>query len=125
MANRRIPDAKIIEALAESMGVISVAAHAIHCNRCTISERIKTSKKVAAAYEELCETRLDLAESKLLEALDNGEPWAIKFFLTMKGAPRGYSETHTLEVGKPRDVIREEIGDAKVKRLLAMRIGNK
>lgn len=123
MANHRIPDTQIIEALKNSWGLFTVAAAALHCNRCTISERVRSSAKVRTAYESIVESRLDVAESKLLEAIENGEAWAIKFFLTMKGAQRGYSETHTLEVAKPQEVIREGLGDAKVKQLLAMRIG--
>jgi len=35
----------------------------------------------------------DMAEGKLFEAIEAGEPWAIRFFLTKRGADRGYGST--------------------------------
>jgi hypothetical protein len=41
----------------------------------------------------------DMAEGKLFEAIQAGEPWAIRYFLTRRAADRGYGNTAHIEHG--------------------------
>lgn len=87
---KHIGDERIIEALKKSKGFISAAAALLGCNRTTISKRIDRRPAVRDAYEEIVESRLDVAESKLMFAVDNGQPWAIQYILDNQGGRRGY-----------------------------------
>lgn len=88
----RVTDQKVIEALAASAGIIAHAAKKLGYERPWLHTRIKKSPKLMEAYDQIKETNLDLAESKLLQAINNGELIAIFFYLKCKGKSRGYIE---------------------------------
>ena len=53
---------------------------------------------------------LDLAESKLLENIENNENTAIIFYLKTKGKKRGYIEKQEVEVVRPiSEVLFDEL----------------
>lgn len=87
----RVTDAQIIKALELTGGFLSAAAQRLGCHHRTISRRVKSSKKVREALENIVEKKLDLAEAALMRSINNGEPWAVKFYLRHKGASRGYA----------------------------------
>jgi predicted transcriptional regulator len=84
--------AEVSEALRASGGLVTDAADALGCSRPTIYAYLKKYPEVAQAKEDSEEKNLDIAESKLMEAVKNREAWAICFFLKCKGKKRGYSE---------------------------------
>jgi hypothetical protein len=51
---------------------------------------IERYEAVRAVYEEARGRRVDVAELKLDQAVNNGEPWAITLTLTTLGKDRGY-----------------------------------
>ena len=68
-----------------------------------VADALGTIPQVIAAYKDkypelvkeqelIFERRLDKVESKLMKAIDNGEAWAIAFFLKCHGKKRGYEE---------------------------------
>ena len=101
MGAPKISDQNMIEALRKAKGFKSIAADALQCSRMTIEKRLKASKRVADAYAEITERNLDLAESKLLVAVNAGQPWAIKFLLGLKGGARGYRKEIKIESEQP------------------------
>lgn len=118
-----VPDKRIIEALDKARGHITMAARIIGCAPNTIRNRLKASKAVAEAYEEICESTLDFVESKLLIAIDSGDFQAIKFYLEHKGAKRGYANRQELEISAPGAAILAQIAVADIDRILALRQG--
>ena len=95
---RKVSDKQMVEALRATHGEIGEAAARLGCHRHTISNRVKTSRAVREALEETREILLDKAETRLGEAIDRGEPWAIRYFLDNRGAARGYGRTPTVTV---------------------------
>ena len=89
---RKYSREQIIEALAESMGMISPAARKLGCSRNTITTYMKEYPEIAEAIEDANEEVNDVAELKLYDAIKRGEAWAVCFRLKTKGKSRGYIE---------------------------------
>jgi len=90
---------QMIDAIRASKGIKSVAARRLGCVRQTVDRYIREYATVAAAYEEERESIIDLAEGKMLQAVNDGEWPAIKFVLVTLGKERGYVERQQHEVG--------------------------
>jgi len=97
---------RIIEALKESRGLLTDAAKRAGVSYSTVWQYAHNYPSVKQAVEEAKEGMLDLAESKLFHAINNGNMTAIIFFLKTKGKERGYVERseHTGENGLPIQV---------------------
>jgi transposase-like protein len=100
---RKYTKQQVVDALAESMGMISPAARKLGCSRNTVSSYMKEYPEIAEAIEDANEEVNDIAELKLLDAIKRGEAWAICFRLKTKAKHRGYSERAELAGagGKP------------------------
>ena len=99
MAKRhRYTTGQVIEALRTSRGLISMAAQKLQCDVNTFKNYYKRFHMVEAAKQESRVSLLDLAESRLWEAIDRGEGWAIAFCLKTIGRSRGYGERLDLNV---------------------------
>ena len=88
----RVTNAQVIEALRATGGFISLTAQRCGCSPRTIHRRINASAKIQEELHHIRDKKLDLAEVKLIEALNNGAPWAICFYLKCQGKQRGYVE---------------------------------
>ena len=73
-------ESQIIEALEKCAGVVSHAAKALGTSRTTVDQRVKRNPHLQAKLEEIRESNLDIAESKLFELIRKGQPSAIIFF---------------------------------------------
>jgi hypothetical protein len=93
---------EVANALHETKGMQFVAAKRLGCSQDTIARYIERYALVrqAARYER--GEMIDVAELKLWQAIQNGEPWAIKLCLMTLGKDRGYVERqeHTGADGK-------------------------
>lgn len=96
VVKKRITTAQIEEALRKSGGFQSQAAKMVGISQQAVSKRIKKSKHLQIAVREIDDTYLDLAESKLINAINKDQSWAICFYLKCKGKHRGYVERQEL-----------------------------
>ena len=71
----------IISALKASRGIQTIAAESLGISRVTLSKGIANNPVLSNKIQEYL---LDFAESKLLEAIERKEPWAIKMYLHAK-----------------------------------------
>ena len=71
---------------------ITATCTALNISRKTFYEWKSKKKKLAEALEEVEESVLDWAESKLQEHINNNDLQALIFFLRTKGKKRGYVE---------------------------------
>lgn len=81
---------QIIKALENSGGFQTVAAKQLGISQPALNKRIKRSKKIQEKLNEIEEAKLDLAESKLMKQLNDGNWQAIKFMMQYKGHKRDY-----------------------------------
>lgn len=114
-------DEEIIGALQQAQGFISMASKVLGCSPNTIRARIRASKAVADALEDIEDAALDYSESKLLLAIKAGKFEAIKFHLQTKGAKRGYAPHQQVELRTPGAAILAQVCVADIDRILAMR----
>ena len=99
-----------IEALRNNLGHISNACESANISRKTYYNWIDKDKDFKEDVDHVQESLLDLAESKLLENIENNENTAIIFYLKTKGKKRGYIEKQEVEVVKPiSEVLFDEL----------------
>lgn len=65
--------------------------------------------------------RLDLAESKLDEKIDNGDTTALIFFLKTQGKLRGYTEKQELEIDDKNKPDLSKLSDDELLELARMK----
>ena len=53
---------------------------------------MKNDPLFRAAHDDIMESFIDLAESKLFQAIQGNQPWAVCFFLKCRAKQRGYVE---------------------------------
>jgi hypothetical protein len=87
---KRITTRQIEEALKKCGGFQSLAAKQLGISQQAISKRVLKNKRLQAVIKEADEFYIDLGVSKLIKAIEAGEPWAIRFFLEYKGRDRGF-----------------------------------
>jgi hypothetical protein len=92
MATERIPTDRIIQALRETNGLVSLAAKRVPCSITTINVRRKRVQAVEQVIQECRGELVDLGELALRKAVLNGEPWAVGLVLKTLGKDRGYVE---------------------------------
>ncbi len=83
---------QIAEALENSVGIFTGAAKLLGCAPNTISNKVRTSKKLRKLVAEIKYKTVDLAETQLLIKLKEGNMTAIIFYLKTQGKDRGYVE---------------------------------
>lgn len=89
---------QVADALCAARGLVSVAAQRLQCDPDTVQNYCKKFPTVAQAKENARTALLDLAESRLWEAIDRGEGWAIAFCLKTIGKSRGFGEQVNLQI---------------------------
>jgi hypothetical protein len=81
-----------IDKIPGSAGIISTIAARVGCTWHTAKKYIDEYPTINQAYKNECETTVDMAESKLLEAIESGDNQMIKYYLSTKGKYRGFTE---------------------------------
>ena len=74
------------------------------CSPNTVKNYIRRHASLQAVEEEIAQQTLDLAETKLVQAIGDGNMTAVIFYLKTKGRQRGYIERREIEGvedGKP------------------------
>lgn len=83
---------QVASALRSTQGLMFLAAKNLGCDTDTLRNYRKRFPELEAVIADARGQVVDLAESKLWKALQDGEGWAITFFLRTQGKDRGYSE---------------------------------
>lgn len=90
---------EVVEAIREEDGIVSDVARALDTSRTTIYRYRDRHDEVKQALEDADEQVNDLTERKLVEAIEEGEPWAIRFRLKKKARDRGYGDQTDITTG--------------------------
>lgn len=89
--------AQMVEALTVTKGMVSLAAKRLGCAPDTVYRYIKEYPDVAAAKYAEREAVTDMAELSLYKAIQQGEAWAVCFYLKTQGKGRGYVERQEID----------------------------
>ena len=87
-----LTQAQVARALTAAGGIVTSTAKRLGCNPKTVYRYIERFPALKGVLTEARESSVDLAESKLIEAIKNGNLTAIIFFLKTQGKSRGYTE---------------------------------
>lgn len=82
--------AKMLEALEESLGVVTSATKAVGLNRSTHYDWYNNDPEYKAAVDAISDVALDFAENALHNRIKSGSDTATIFYLKCKGKQRGY-----------------------------------
>lgn len=86
----RLSTEQIIEAIRDSFSNYSIIASKLGIKRRDFTKLVDLKPAIRKYLVEEKEKTLDLAESKLLDAVAAGKEWAIKYYLNNQGVSRGY-----------------------------------
>jgi hypothetical protein len=89
---RQFTAKQFLDAIPKSGGIITTIAKRVGCVWHTAKKYIDAMPTVHRAYIDECESILDMAESKLFEAVLAGDSQMVKYILSTKGKRRGYTE---------------------------------
>ena len=106
MKRVRRSEKTVTQAIIASRGFVTTAAQSLNVSRKTLYADLEKYPKAQEALDDAREYTLDRAETKLFEAMENGEPWAIRLVLTTIGRSRGYVTRTVDEIESiHRDII--------------------
>jgi hypothetical protein len=88
----------LIEALEQSLGIVTTACKKVKCNRSTFYKYYKNDKVFRAKVDELQDLTLDFVESQLHEQIKEGNTTATIFYLKTKGKKRGFIERQEIQM---------------------------
>ena len=91
-SGRGYTPARVIAALRKASGIASGAAKDLDCSRKVVMDYISNFPQIQAAYDELREESVDMAEDEQLKAMGRGDRWAIEnwLFNSKQGRARGW-----------------------------------
>lgn len=93
MMHKRTPSTKrIMEALTTSHGRVAEAAQLLRVEYKILRSCLMEDRDLRIHLKGIRELSIDKAEAKLMEAVEKGEQWAIRFLLTGIGKKRGWGE---------------------------------
>jgi hypothetical protein len=81
---------EMLKHLKESLGIVVTACKLTGIGRATHYKWLKKDHEYRAAVEDISEDTMDLVESKLLDAINDGKEKSIHYYLDCKGRKRGY-----------------------------------
>ena len=87
---------RVIKALKETKGAVYLAAARLNVSHTAIYGYINKYDDIREVKEFYTEELNDIAELKLRQAVQKGEPWSIKYQLSTQGKTRGYVERQEL-----------------------------
>lgn len=82
---------KVKLALEQAGGIKAAAARQLNVSRTTLYAFLARHPELQEFLQGIEEEVLDLAESKMLQLIRDGDPSSVRFFLERKGRSRGYA----------------------------------
>lgn len=99
----------IIEALEQSLGVVTSACKKVGIGRTTFYGWLKDDDAFAEKVNDIQDVAIDFAESQLHKQIKDGSTAATIFYLKTKGKKRGYVERVEQQVNFTENTIFKEI----------------
>ena len=102
--SRHIKKETMLQALENSLGVVTVACKSADIPRSTYYKWLKEDKEFANSVKEIENIALDFAESQLHTQIKDGSTPATIFYLKTKGKKRGYIERSELDLSSSEPI---------------------
>lgn len=88
----KFTEAQVAEAIVKSGGILAAVAVQLDCDRMTVRAYLERFPALQDVLAETKENLLDLAETKLITNIRDGNLTAVLFYLKCQGKSRGYVE---------------------------------
>ena len=111
MANNDITKKAMLDALEQSLGIVTSACKAVGISRETHYRWMLEDEAYKAGVADLANVALDFAESQLHKQIKGGNPSSTIFYLKTKGKGRGYVERQEIQHEGLRTFEVEEVDD--------------
>jgi len=109
---------QVIKAIQGSGGIVTLIAKRLGCSWHTARNYIDKYPTARRAYEDEDEKTLDLAESKVIEAINAGDGQMVRYYLSTRGRKRGYVERQEVTGAEGERLIPEPTSAAELVREL-------
>ena len=90
--NGRYKAQEFIEAIPGTGGIITTIAKRVGCAWHTAKKYVDNYPTIREAYDDECAAVLDMAESKVIKAMNDDDISTVRWYLATKGRHRGYVE---------------------------------
>ena len=107
--SRHIKKEAILQALENSLGVVTIACKQANIPRSTYYKWLKEDIEFAKQVKEIENIALDFAESQLHNQIKDGSTSATIFYLKTKGKKRGYVEKSELDLTSGNEPVKLRI----------------
>ena len=107
--SRHIKKETILQALENSLGVVTIACKQANIPRSTYYKWLKEDEQFAQSVKDIENIALDFAESQLHTQIKDGSTPATIFYLKTKGKKRGYIERNELDLTTDNEPIKINI----------------
>ena len=104
--SRHLKKEAMLQALENSLGVVTVACKQSSTPRSTYYKWLKEDEEFAKQVKEIENIALDFAESQLHSQMKDGSTSATIFYLKTKGKKRGYIERSELDLSSGDEPIK-------------------
>ena len=101
---KKLTEAKILAAMDDCGGIISVVARRLGVKRDTVAKYIRENPVLQERVASECETFTDVAESSLMRLIREGNVAATIFYLKTKAKSRGYIERQEVQNVQPSTI---------------------
>jgi hypothetical protein len=88
----------LLEALEQSLGIVTTACKKVGCARSTFYEYYNKDEAFKSKVDELQNFTLDFVESQLHKQIKDGNTTATIFYLKTKGKKRGFVERQEIQM---------------------------
>ena len=95
--NGQLKKEQLLEALEKSLGIVSTACQSVGISRTTYYKYYNEDKDFKQSVDNIDDIAIDVADSKLLELINDKNITAIIFYLKTKGKKRGYVEKQEVD----------------------------
>ena len=107
MANKEVVAEKkkaMLAALEKTLGIVSTACKACGVTANSHAHYMKTDPEYKAAADGMIDIALDFVESKLFQAINEGQVTAIIYYLNNHGKRRGYAHPKAEANNEPQKI---------------------
>ena len=100
MAMHKLTKAKVMTALKDSAGILTTVAQRLNCSRQALYVWLNATKdpEVMEALKHEEEKIMDLAESKIVQAITERDMSTVRWYSMTKGKSRGYAMKQEVEL---------------------------
>jgi hypothetical protein len=113
----QVTDDQVKESLELNNGLVEPSAKYLGVCRQTLQTRLKKNPELKKFQLECTEAMKDKATSKLIEAIDKGEPWAITFYLKTQARDRGFGDAQDINLNGSVNVTDHDLSKLSIEEL--------